>query len=154
SAPLASDITVSCDLSDPNVPTLVFSGFSLNALGLAGALSTADMSIAFTVTAPSPRIGGVSLSDTGSADAGAGGAASSQIDETVKHLPGGNVLGTLSVFNIAGGGVKTSDFLALNPAETSIRVEKDVNVQAFGVGSAASISIIDQDFHQVIPEPA
>jgi hypothetical protein len=59
----------------------------------------------------------------------------------------------LAVFNTGGGGIQLMDHLDLMTPTKELDLAKDVLVETLGIGTSATISLIDQQF-SITPEPS
>ena len=127
-------------------------GFTLQIDGLAAifpVLTSDDLLLNYTVSAPSATITDAHLSFTGSA-VGAGGLAS--VSETLCPVGHPCLQDILEVFDSPTTTV-VSDQAFFDPVQ-SINVQKDISVLALSGGSFATISGVNQTFTQAVPEPA
>jgi PEP-CTERM motif len=127
-------------------------GFKLQIDGFAAifpVLTSDDLLLNYTVSAPSATITDAHLSFTGSAD-GAGGLAS--VSETLCPVGQDCIDKILEVFDSPTTTV-VSDAAFFDPVQ-SINVEKDISLLALSEGSFATISAVSQTFTQAVPEPA
>lgn len=116
-----------------------------------------DSVIQYCVKSSGAAIDGVLLNFNGTAPVTGGPLTSSSVTETVQDL-NGNTIGQLATFDDGPGGATNVDQtkLALTPPMSAICVTKDIQVHSSpssSGGGVATISIVDNTFHQV-PEPA
>lgn len=114
---------------------------------VSGGSATADLLLNYTVTALSGQIDMIDQSYTGSAQPGGGGFLS--IDETVRDSTGRIVANShLDANDLSDPFAEVGDNLFPNPAQSSVRVTKDIG---FGIvnGGFVTISQVSQSFHQV-----
>lgn len=107
--------------------------------------ASADLVLKYTVTATAGVMDALDASFTGSVQPDGG--AFVAIDETARD-PNGNVAGSTHLDN-----THNSDTFPINPPQSQLNVTKDIS---FGVanGGFATVSEVEQSFHQVIPEPS
>ncbi len=147
---------LSDDLSNYEVTALT-TGFRLTGAFLVADGNIGDMVLSFTATADAGlQITNARLFFNGSFNGGDGvpPGLGAGVTETIFAGGSGDPIANLSVAASSQGFEKLVDTEALNPAQESIDVLKDIALSSFagGDGSVTHISIVDQTF-TVTPEP-
>ena len=150
-------VTASVDSLDPSVDFLTFTGN----MQLAGtSFATADLLLGYTVTASAGSIAMIDQRYTGGSVNGG-----LLINETVTSAGAPTAHSQLSIGDVSDPNVYPSgsfdtgelDFLSLIPPQTVLNVNSDlafVNLASDpGNISIASVSLLQQSFHQTVPEP-
>jgi hypothetical protein len=151
-------VTASVDPSDSSVDFLTFTGN----MQLAGtSFATADLLLGYTVTASAGSISMIDQRYTGGVVNGG-----LLINETATSAGAPTAHSQLSIGDVSDPNTYPSgpfdtgeqDLLFVNPPQTTLNVTKDL---AFVILAAdpgnidiASVSLVQQSFHQVVPEPA
>jgi len=150
-------VTASIDSLDPNVDFLTFTGN----MQLAGtSFATADLLLGYTVTASAGSMSMIDQRYTGGAVNGG-----LLINETATSAGAPTAHSQQSIGDVSDPNTYPSgpfdtgeqDLLSVNPSQTAFNVNSDLAfvILASDPGniSIASVSLLQQSFHQVVPEP-
>ena len=136
-----ANITVAASIDSQGVYFLTWSG-SIGTLN-----NLADLKLTYAVTASAGLINMI--------DQGYDGSGTIKVDETVSTSSGGvPIVGQshLSAYDMSDPPAEANDLLNIVPPESTLYVTKDIALSTISLTDFATISQVEQSFHQV-PEP-